>query len=189
MKYISSVRAFLLVVVLVSSCCAMAQTYKPVDRGSQVEFTFKKGKGDDMIQTKASFSKLFGLIQFDPKLLQRSLFDISLTTSGLRTAGRGGEAHLKDLEFFDVSDYPSITIKSTSVTQDRPGSTVYLVNAILTMKSISRPVKIQLTTTPSGNGYMFHGLLQFSRKAYGLGTPDEYDDMVAVYLQVNTVKK
>ncbi len=189
MKYTGAVKALVLMGLMVFSFAAWAQTYKPVDKGSQVEFTFKKGKGDDLVQTKASFSKLFGMVQFDPNMLQHALFDISLTTSGLRAAGKENEAHLRNFEFFDVSDYPAIVIKSTSVTQDRPGSIVYLVNANLTIKGITRPVKIQFTTTPSGTGYMFHGLLQFSRKAYGLGTPEEFDDMVTVYLQVNTAKK
>lgn len=188
MKYINY-RLALICCILLLSLCVSAQTYLPTNRGSKLEFNFKQGKGETLVQSKATFSSVLGLIQFDPKQLQHASFDLSVTTTGLSTMSKTEGARLKGADFFDVADYPVINIKSTSVTQDAPGSVVYIVAASLTIKGITKPVKIQLTCVPSGTGYMFHGLMQFSRMAYGLGEKNDFDDIVPVFLQINTTKK
>ncbi len=177
------------ILLLVGAMPAAAQEYVPVDRGSRVEFTFQQGKGESLIKVKGSFTKLLGLIQFDPQHLNKAAFDISMGAATLHTTDKGDEFKLKSTGYFDVAKYSTIRIKSTSITQDRPGGIVYILNGSLTMKGITRPVKIQFTTIPSGNGYMFRGLLQFSKQAFGLGEKGDYDDIVAVYLQVNSTKK
>ena len=189
MLHPKTMKLAIIMLLLMISAQLSAQTYVPTDKGSRVEFALQQGTGDAITKVKGSLSNLYGLIQFDPQQLGKASFDISLSAGTMRCADKVNEFRLRGTEFFNVSHYPVISIKSTSVTQDRPGGVVYILSGMLTLKGMTKPVKIQLTAMPSGTGFMFRGLLQFSRQAFGIGEKGEFDDKVAVYLQINTTKK
>ena len=175
--------------LFISPLNGLAQGLIPIDRGSKVELTMTQGTGDDIKKLKGNFGSMYGLIQFDPTHLEQSSLDISFNTNTLRTHDKGDEFRLKSREFLDAAKYPTLTIRSTSITQDRPGGIVYILKGTLTIKGVTRPTRIQFTATKSGSGYLFMGLMQFKRLDFGMGEKGEFDDNVSVFLQVNSEKK
>ena len=166
----------------------MAQKYQPAERGSKMEFAFQKaGEGATTQKVRVNFTGMSGLITFDPRPQNLAIasFDLTLNAAGLKTIEKEYEIKLKGADYFDTREYPSIRLKSSSVTQDKPGGIIYTLNGAMTLKGITRPVKIQFTARASGTGYMFNGFFEFSKRAFGLGEGSELADNVTVYVQIN----
>ena len=166
MKY-SFLICALLIVVLVP-CQLHAQQYAPDAKGCKANFKVIKKQGGEVV--RGSLTHMSGQIVFDPAHAAGASFDIKL----------------KKLPYFNVAKYPAIKIKSTSVTQDKPGSIFYTLHGDLTINGITKPAKIQFTATPSGTGYIFRGALELSRQDFGLGNgSDDMGDNVSVFIEVH----
>jgi len=100
----------LLLIQLVTAVC-FAQEYKPTDQGSTVAFEIKNFG----FNTKGSFSGLEGKINFDPKDVARSSFDVSVSAASVNTDNNMRDGHLKKEGYFDVENYPRIHFVSTGV--------------------------------------------------------------------------
>jgi polyisoprenoid-binding protein YceI len=82
------------------------------------------------------------------------------------------DAHLKSPDFFDVAKYPSITFKSTKVA--KAGKDALKVTGDLTLHGVTKPVVLDVTTSPEVKGMYgetrraFAATTKISRKDYGL---------------------
>ncbi len=167
---------------------AVAQHFVPSVKGSKVEFRLTSHRGEDEL-VKGTLGGLKGKITFDPKDLNTASFDISLSTGSVNTRMEARDKALKKEPFFNPPKYPLIHVRSTSVTQDRPGGIVYVLHGNLTMNGVTKPVNIQFMATPTGSAYLFRGSLEVSRLAFNIGTKeDKLDDMVSVFIEVRTEK-
>jgi polyisoprenoid-binding protein YceI len=179
----------ILAVLFINPFQIIAQGYKPVEKGTRIEFIIQKGKTADARKLKMASKMVSGQIKFDPQHLAQASFDLSFPFNTFSSANKQDEEELKGPDLFFTSKYPVMQLKSTSVSQDRPGGVVYILNGLLTIKGISKPVKVQFTAIHSGNGYLFRGLLQFNRKTFMLGDGGGYDDYVSAFVQINALKK
>ena len=135
---------------------------------------------------RGSLTHMTGQIVFDPAHAAGASFDINVNVGGISTGVPEWDSKLKKLPYFNVAKYPAIKIKSTSVTQDKPGSIFYTLHGDLTINGITKPAKIQFTATPSGTGYIFRGALELSRQDFGLGNgSDDMGDNVSVFIEVH----
>lgn len=166
----------------------LAQHYIPAAKGSKTDFKFTNHKAEEVI--KCSLNPMKGKISFDPKNLAGASFDITTSTTTVSSVMPGWNKKLKEEAFFNCAKYPVVHFKSTSITQDRAGSIVFIVHGNLTIKSVTKQVNIQFIATPAGAGYTFRGGFDISRSAYGLGTKEDgLDDTVSVFMEIKAEKK
>ena len=166
---------------------AHAQHYVPVESGSKIEFSvMNKEVGGTPQKVKGTLNKISGNINFDPKHLDRSSFNITLNAASVNTHDAARDKDLKGFRFFDVLSFPSIRFVSTSVTQDRPGSIVYNVAGNLTIKGVTKPVKLQFTTTRTGKSYLFRGSMTINRLLFNVGEKGDIGEDVTVFIEVHT---
>ncbi|MBC7555322.1 MAG: YceI family protein [Taibaiella sp.] len=163
---------------------ATAQQYTVAERGSKIEFTVTRGKDDKL---RGWLNNLKGTIVFNPEQPEKASFDVTVNSSTAKTGDAVADYKVKTEAFLNPLKFPEIRIKSTSVKKD--GGPVYVLNGELTLKGITKPVKIQFTALPSAGGYTFRGLLQLSRKLYNIGEKGDIDDNITVYLQVAAKRK
>ncbi len=165
-----------------------AQHYAVTAKGSKMELKFTNHKAEQVV--KCSLGGVKGKIAFDPKNLSTAAFDITIGTAVFNTGMTEWNNNLKNELFFNTARYPVIHLKSTSVTQDRAGSIVYIIHGTLTIKDITKPVNIQFIGTPMGASYVFRGGFDISRLAYGLGNKEDgLDDAVSVFMEIRAEKK
>ena len=163
-----------------------AQIYVPEAQGCKVEFRVTNKKGEVI---KGNLNNVKGKITFDPKQLSTASFDIGVGLGGIASGRSKIDVELKKENYFNPAKYPLIKIKSTSVTQDKPGGPVYILHGNLTIKGTTKPVNIQFMATPVGDGYLFRGTLQLSRAAFDVGSKgDGVEDNVSVFIEVRAKK-
>ena len=98
-----------------------------------------------------------------------AILDVASVHSG--EAGR--DEHLLSADFFDVEHYPTITFRSTKV--EAAGDGEYKLTGDLTIKDVTRPVRLDLEylgsiDSPFGDTRAgFSASTEISRKDWGLG--------------------
>ena len=89
------------------------------------------------------FSKFNGEILFDPDNLGQSRFDVTVSVKSINTNNTKRDGHLRSGDFFDAKKYPEMTFKSSAIKQ--LSGNRYTVEGTLTVKDVSRTVKIPFT--------------------------------------------
>jgi polyisoprenoid-binding protein YceI len=140
------------------------KTMSPVDNESQVKFDIKNFG----LTVNGSFKGLEGSVLFDPQDLLKSQMNISIQASTINTGINSRDNHLKKKDYFDVLNYPKITIISRSITV-RPGKDSYLLSGTLFIKSIKKDIKIPFSAKQLEPGYQFTGSFQINRRDFGIG--------------------
>ena len=156
---------------------ARAQHFAPVDKGSTIQFSIPYNKA----KLAGAFNHIKGKITFDPAHLEQASFDVTVDAMSLVTGDKDNDAQLKSSSFFNVAKFPSVHFKSTSVTQDRPGSIVFVVNGNLTIKGITKPITLDvefngINKDPYGNdkaGFDFKAVINRSEYQLNWNVPLE----------------
>lgn len=123
-------------------------------------------------KVRGSFTKFEGTLHIDGSEPTRSSGYVRIDASSVDTGSRQRDEHLRSNEFFDMSTYPEITFRSTSI-QPR-GENHYTVIGDLTVKGATRSIEFAVEFTgfavdPFGNariGLEATGTL--SRKDWGI---------------------
>jgi polyisoprenoid-binding protein YceI len=161
---------------------AVAQNYKPVEEKSDVKF-----KVSHQIIFKStvdgSFKGLKGTILFDPKDLDGSSFDVSLAAGTISTGISMRDNDLKKEKYFDVQQYPVITIKSKMITKGARENE-YILSALLTMKGKTMPISFPFTAVPKITGYILKGQFHINRLEFNLGPNNSIDKDVEIDLSI-----
>ena len=96
-----------------------------------------------------------------------------LDAAAVASGEAGRDEHLRGADFFDVATYPTITFRSTAVEDKGDGS--YVLTGDLTIKDVTRPVRLDLeylgtVVSPWGDQRAgFSASTEISRKDWGLG--------------------
>ena len=160
MKKLVTITAFLLCINSSYSQRILA----PMDEVSKVHFVIKNFG----IKTGGDFTGLKGTMKFDPNNLSAWAFDVTIDASTINTDNGSRDGHLRKEEYFDVKKYPTIRIVSTKIqATDKPG--VYLLNANLTIKGITKPIKFTFKANSSNAGYLFTGEFPMNRRDFNVG--------------------
>ena len=103
-----------------------------------------------------------------------AVFDLTIKTASLTTLFEMRDGHLKSPDIFDVEKYPTITFKSTAVSQIAGNK--YKMTGNLTMKATTLPITLDLTIvgpTKNDRAKRFEigvkGVGRLSRLAFGVG--------------------
>jgi polyisoprenoid-binding protein YceI len=139
---------------------------------------------------KGVFPKVTGTLRLDEKNVSKSSVDISIIAASINTNDGKRDDHLRNEDFFDVAQYPTITFKSKEVSKTATG---YAVNGELTMKGVTKPVTIPFTMSAPKEHPMaplivmgVEGTLAVNRRDYNItyGPSALISDTVTIDLQV-----
>jgi polyisoprenoid-binding protein YceI len=140
------------------------KTLTPTDEGSKVHFVIKNFG----IKTGGDFTGLKGSIKFDPNNPAAWAFDVTVDAASINTDNNSRDGHLKKSEYFDVTKHPTIHMVSTKI-QGTDKAGVYLLNANLTIKGITKPIKFPFKVNSKNGGYLFTGDFDMNRRDFDVG--------------------
>jgi polyisoprenoid-binding protein YceI len=107
-------------------------------------------------------SGMTGEINFIPEVLDESFFEVCIDPTTIDTENEERDETLRDVEYLDVKSYPSICISSESIEKL---DNSYLMEAVLNIKGIKKPVEIEFTFIDN----TFTGEFEIERKDYNVG--------------------
>jgi polyisoprenoid-binding protein YceI len=170
------------VFLLASIFTGKAQQYKPVDDKSEIKFTIKNFG----LNTDGSLKGLKGTIKFDPQNLPASVFNVSVDANTVNTGIDSRDNHLRKEDYFDVTQYPTISFVSTAITKTSSG---YSVSGNLTIKGVERTVSFPFTVENNGDALVFSGNFSINRQDFNVGGSSAVlSNTVNVSLKVFAVK-
>jgi polyisoprenoid-binding protein YceI len=149
---------------------------------------------------KGKFSGLSGVLKLDENDYTHSTVEVSIPTASVSTVDDKLDAHLKEADFFDVENFPTLTFKSTSIRS--LGDQDYEVTGDLTIRGVTKSVILsvndlsQPSKDPWGNQRIgLSASAKINRKEFGLvwNAPLEFGgvlvgDEVTITLDVQFIK-
>ena len=149
---------------------------------------------------KGAFKTLSGSVELDETNWEDSRLDATIDAASLDTGVADRDVHLKSADFFDVTQHPKISFRSTSIEPEAEDSGK--VHGDLTIHGVTKPVTLDVTylgdiKDPWGNrrrGYSAETTL--NRKDFGMTWNMVLDaggvlvgDKIKVTLNIETVEK
>ena len=125
-------------------------------RAAQETFVFDKNHTQITFRvrhfvTKVSgrFTRFDGTIALDRAKPAESSVELKIESASIDTGVANRDKHLNSADFFDTANFPEITFKSTKVTPK--GGDVYEVTGDLTMRGVTKPVTLSVTSNGFAN--------------------------------------
>jgi polyisoprenoid-binding protein YceI len=136
------------------------------------------------IGVNGSFKGLKATIDFNPENPVNASIVASVDAATVFTDNKLRDTHLKEKpEFFEVAKYPTLTMKSTSITKN---GNSYMGTFNFTIKNITKAIKIPFTFTKTGEKGVFASNFEVDRNDWGLGgNTMGMSDKVKISLTVN----
>lgn len=106
-------------------------------------------------------------IAYDPLQPEQARFQGTIDVSTIDTGIELRDKHLKDEDYFDVAQHPTMTYASNQVT---PLANGHLdVAGKLTIKGESRGIRFEVVPEETADGWRFSTEIQLDRLDYGVG--------------------
>jgi polyisoprenoid-binding protein YceI len=121
---------------------------------------------------RGNFTKFTGTLKLDEADVTKSTVEATLDVASVDTRVADRDAHLKSPDFFDVAKYPTMTFRSTKVVA--AGKDKLAVTGDLTLHGVTRPVTLEVATSPEVKGMFgetrraFAATGKIDRKDFGL---------------------
>lgn len=140
------------------------------------------------------FNNVSGTFAYDPAAPAASTLSVQIDAASVFTADKKRDDHLKNPDFFNVKQFPNITLKSTAVKAgSKPGTLV--ITADLTLRGVTKSVTFEVQKTGEGKDPWggerigFEGQLTINRLDFGVSyMPDGLGKSVTIILAVEGVK-
>ncbi len=148
---------------------------------------------------RGHFDRTSGELKLDPADPARSSVQATIDAASIDTREPKRDDHLRSADFLDVARYPTITFRSTKVAPGADGK--LSVSGDLTLRGVTRPVTLEVTTSPEVKGMGgetrrgFTATTTISRKQFGLAWNKAVEagpvvaDEVAITLDLEGVQK
>jgi len=151
-----------------SASRTLAGTWKIDPAHSGVEFVVTHLM---ISKVRGRFSDISGTVVTDGTP-EGSRIEAEIGTASITTNDAGRDTHLRSGDFFDVEKFPKIRFVSTAVKPT--GDDEFVVTGDLTIRDVTRPVEMKVTSEgstkdPWGNDRAgFSGSLKIDRREFGL---------------------
>jgi len=157
---------FLFILIAIALFPVAAQAQAPVVEivpdGSYIKFNVKAS-----VKLEGKFDKWDASLVFTSPDETTGVLTITIDADSVDTGSGMKNGKLKNKDFFDVANYPTITFKSTKVVKVAPMT--YEVDGDFLIRGVSNPEKLKLTVTNKGGGEgAIVGTMNFNRKDYGM---------------------
>jgi polyisoprenoid-binding protein YceI len=131
--------------------------------GSKISFVVKTR----LMRVDAVFASWTGKLSMDPAKLNTLALALNVAAPSIDSGSGLKNNEIKGKNFFDVEEFPKITLVSTKVTAAGPGQCQ--AKASFTLRGITKGVTIPLTVQLDGNGQgAVKGEYNIDRKDYGI---------------------
>jgi polyisoprenoid-binding protein YceI len=99
-------------------------------------------------RSQGEFHDYDGGFVFDPDNWSRSSVQVAIRTASIDMDDYAWDKHLRSKDFFNVSEYPSMTFRGTRLEQT--GERTGQLHGELTLLGVTRPVTLQVTFNKAG---------------------------------------
>jgi polyisoprenoid-binding protein YceI len=153
-------------VLIALMCLALPATY------AQKALTLKKYAVEYVVKnagfkSSGRFDKASADVKFDENNLGESSISATIQTASFNSGMTMRNNHLKAKDYFDVVNFPTITLVSTQIVKNGNG---YLGTFNLTIKGTTKSVQMPFTVIKNGTDLEFKATeLSIDRTAYGVG--------------------
>jgi polyisoprenoid-binding protein YceI len=150
-------------------------------------------------KVKGGFSDFTGVITVDPADPLASSVETTIQVASIDTRDEQRDAHLRSADFFDAEQFPTITFRSTRLSEDGGD---YVVEGDLTIKGVTKPVTLTLEyngTSPDPWGGVragFSAETEVNRRDFGLNFDAKLDtggalvgEKIKIHLEIEAVLK
>ncbi len=150
--------------------------------------------------TEGHFSEFDGALHYDPSSPESAVLKVLIRTKSIDTHNKQRDKHLRNKDFFNVSQYPTATYESQRVTT--LGKDHLKVDGVLTLLGVSRPVSLDVhvrgTTTDDYGRHRagFSAETHISRKDFGMTWNETLDsgglllgDEVEIEIEIDAVER
>ena len=149
-------------------------------------------------KTRGKFTDFTGTVIADPKNLAKSSVSFTVQAKSIDTANSARDNHLRGADFFDVTQFPTLSFVSTKIERAGAG---YKATGKLTIHGVTRTISFPFAVSPPVKGMQketragVEARFTINRKDYGLvwnalveGT-QVVGDQVEISLDLEGVKK
>jgi polyisoprenoid-binding protein YceI len=166
---------------------AGATTYVLDPAKSRLEFQFRQAGAD----SKGQFKKYNVTLTSPGADPTGGKLEVTVDVGSLDTEDGERDTTLRDVDLFNVNKYPTARFVAEKLTKVGAG---YEANGKLTIRDVTRDVKVPLAFKPMGNGGQLTGKTAIKRLDFGVGqgewkSTEWVDDQVTVVLDLHLTRK
>lgn len=152
-----------LILFLTSVYSLNAQEYTQDNEATKVTFKIKNFGS----YVSGSFSEVMITSSFDTKELTNSYINATINVSSINTNNSRRDKHLGKEEYFNINNYNTITLQSIKI--EKQSAIHYSLIANLTIKAITKQVKIPLELIETENSIKINANFDLNRLDYSVG--------------------
>lgn len=130
----------------VTAASAAVETYKIDPVHSSVAFSIRHF----VSKVPGKFTRFAGQITVDRGNLEQSSAEATIEIASVDTGNQKRDDHLRTADFFDAAQFPTMQFKSTS--WKKTGENTFDVTGDLTLKDVTKPVVLKVTSLGFGPG-------------------------------------
>lgn len=119
------------------------------------------------------FMKIEGGYTFDTEHVEQSIVEVKIDANSLDMNSAAWDEHMKNKDFFNVAQFPTITFKSTKI--EKTGEKTGKLTGDLTLMGVTKPVTLDVTyngstRNPMNKGFMsgFNATGKLKRSDFGM---------------------
>jgi polyisoprenoid-binding protein YceI len=143
---------------------SQAPVFKVTPQQSSIKFYVKSS-----VALTGDFKTWNAALTFKSTDVASGALDIEIQAASVDSGSGMKDGKLKSKDFFNVSENPVITFKSTKIVQTGP--TTFDVPGTFTIRGVSKPETLTLTVNGAGTGSGdIKGTMAFDRKDYGMNS-------------------
>ena len=144
--------------------------------------------------SEGEFLDFDGGFTFDTENPEQSSIDVTINTDSIDMDDEAWDKHMKNEDFFNVAEYPTMAFKSTLI--EVTGEDTAKITGDLTILDVTKPVTLDVKMngagkSPMGNEYKagFSATANIKRSEWGMtyGLPNIADD-VEIRIEVEAVR-
>jgi polyisoprenoid-binding protein YceI len=152
-----------LIAVIVTGVAAAAVPHYSQGPGSTLTFTFDQAGA----ASQGSFKQFTTDLAYDEKNLAGSSLSVTVQIASLDTQDKDRDSTLASAELFDTQKFPTATYVASSFARGASGK----LEAVgkLTMRGVTRNVRIPLVIKPTATGLELTGETSIKRLDFGVG--------------------
>ncbi len=98
--------------------------------------------------TLGQFDEISGTLEFDENNPGESFLSVTVNTASVRSANAARDEHLRNADFLDVENFPTMTFVSTAI--EVTGETTGTLVGDLTLLGVTKPLTLEVTFNQAG---------------------------------------